>query len=306
MDYSQIKGTLYFPSYARNMVECWHNYDPRVIDRELGLAEELGLNSVRVFLHHKIYRFKSQLMTDNFENLLTLCEKHNIKALPVLFDSCGESPVSLHWISNPGNNKLMKRHWASYEKYVKDIVASHEDDSRILLWEIMSEPKGAPLNVLSDFVNHFISYVRELTKTPLTVGSGIFDPLLDIEGVSPDDIDVDVTSVHVYEYPKENWLKPLEKIGAYEKRSKKPVIIEEWGSWNIPPNKYLKTDEDQLKFYKEIAPIVMNSGYGWYLTVLMRSQQEYEYALTGIFRPDGSERPAVSIVRKELARTKNR
>ena len=46
---SAIRGANYVPSYARNDVATWMDYDPAVVDRELGYAERLNLNTVRVF-----------------------------------------------------------------------------------------------------------------------------------------------------------------------------------------------------------------------------------------------------------------
>jgi len=46
-DYAWMRGANYVPSYARNDVQIWMEYDPAVIGRELGYAERLGLNAVR-------------------------------------------------------------------------------------------------------------------------------------------------------------------------------------------------------------------------------------------------------------------
>ena len=41
----------YVPSYSRNPVQTWRDYDSATVLRELGYAQALGLNAVRVFLH---------------------------------------------------------------------------------------------------------------------------------------------------------------------------------------------------------------------------------------------------------------
>jgi hypothetical protein len=41
----------YVPSYSRNPVQTWRDYDGATVLRELGYAQALGLNAVRVFLH---------------------------------------------------------------------------------------------------------------------------------------------------------------------------------------------------------------------------------------------------------------
>src|SRR5215470_11713974 len=48
-----LVGCNYIPSRAINQLEMWQadTFDPATIDRELGWAEGLGMNCVRVYLH---------------------------------------------------------------------------------------------------------------------------------------------------------------------------------------------------------------------------------------------------------------
>src|SRR5262245_34374686 len=48
-----LVGCNFLPSTAINQLEMWQadTFDPETIDRELGWAESLGFNTVRVFLH---------------------------------------------------------------------------------------------------------------------------------------------------------------------------------------------------------------------------------------------------------------
>ena len=87
-DYAWIRGANYVPSYARNDVATWLDYEAAVIDRELGYAERLKLNTVRVFLQQAVFEKQPEKLLAEFENLLALCDKHKIKMMPVLFDSC--------------------------------------------------------------------------------------------------------------------------------------------------------------------------------------------------------------------------
>ncbi len=52
-----LVGVNYIPSTASNELEMWQEgtFDPTTIDRELGLAEGLGMNTVRVFLHYMVW-----------------------------------------------------------------------------------------------------------------------------------------------------------------------------------------------------------------------------------------------------------
>ncbi len=112
-DLSTMRGANYVPSYARNDVQTWMDYDPAVIDRELGYAAKLKLNVVRVFLQVAAYEAVPQRFLDNFENLLSLCAKHKIRLMPVLFDSCFD-PQSVDlkdyhdkkWMPSPDFSRL--------------------------------------------------------------------------------------------------------------------------------------------------------------------------------------------------------
>src|SRR5688500_10536201 len=50
-------GCNYIPSSAINQLEMWQaeTFDPFLIDKELGWAEDLGFNTIRVFLHHLLW-----------------------------------------------------------------------------------------------------------------------------------------------------------------------------------------------------------------------------------------------------------
>src|SRR5205085_2487300 len=53
-DQPWLVGCNFIPSTAINQLEMWQpdTFDPKTIDRELGWAQSLGFNTVRVFLHN--------------------------------------------------------------------------------------------------------------------------------------------------------------------------------------------------------------------------------------------------------------
>lgn len=59
--YSQQKwmtGANFNPSTAINQLEMWQEstFDPETIDKELGFAEGIGFNTMRVYLHSLAYK----------------------------------------------------------------------------------------------------------------------------------------------------------------------------------------------------------------------------------------------------------
>src|ERR1035438_1176342 len=50
-------GANFLPSTAINQLEMWQadTFDPVTIDRELGWAQAIGMNTMRVFLHNLLW-----------------------------------------------------------------------------------------------------------------------------------------------------------------------------------------------------------------------------------------------------------
>jgi hypothetical protein len=85
-----IQGSQYITSDAGNQLEMFQNdsWNPTLIDIEFGLAEALGSNTMRVFLHDLAYEVDKVGFMSRVNTLLDLAEKHGLKLLLVIFDSC--------------------------------------------------------------------------------------------------------------------------------------------------------------------------------------------------------------------------
>ena len=183
-DYGDLRGVNYVPSYARNDVAIWMDFDPVVIERELAYANTLGLNCVRVFLQYAVYEHDSKRFCDNLEMLLQLCDRHGIRLMPVVFDSCfGEFPDLANyrdkdWMACPGQNRLGAQHWPQLEQYVRDVIVHRRDDRRIVMWDVMNEPECTSYwqdanerDKIWTFLKHMLEYSHSLEPAqPLTVG----------------------------------------------------------------------------------------------------------------------------------------
>ena len=91
-DWARIRGANFIPSYASNTYEIWRNYDHDIFDRELRLAADVGYNSVRLWLNYDAFDELGAKMVDHVEDALRLCAKYHLRAVVVLFDSCGIRP----------------------------------------------------------------------------------------------------------------------------------------------------------------------------------------------------------------------
>ena len=86
-----LVGCNFITGNAVNQLEMWQGdtFDPVTIDRELGLAESLGFNSVRVFLHDLPYKDDGDGFLKRIDTFLGLAEKHKIGVMFVRSTASG-------------------------------------------------------------------------------------------------------------------------------------------------------------------------------------------------------------------------
>ncbi len=151
-----LVGSNYIPANAINELEMWQEgtFDPQRIDLELGWAESIGLNTMRVFLHDLLWRQDPARFRKRIEAFLQIAAKHHIRPLFVLFDSCWDPNPQLGkqrdprpgihnsgWVQSPGAEALGDpAQYPRLEGYVKGVVGAFAKDSRILAWDLWNEP----------------------------------------------------------------------------------------------------------------------------------------------------------------------
>src|SRR5947209_11013960 len=83
-----LVGCNFIPSNAINQLEMWQEetFDPQMLDRELGWAADLGLNTMRVFLHDLAWEKDPAGFKKRVARYLDIADKHKIRTLFVLFD----------------------------------------------------------------------------------------------------------------------------------------------------------------------------------------------------------------------------
>jgi len=320
-NWSQVRGANYIASYARNAAEVWSKFDPEILDRELGYAQSLGLNSVRVWLDYWPYEADPTLMLSRLEHFLKLCDKHELQVMLVLFDSCATKteeqlqkkeqtvdPHWKHWAANPGYRYLDPEHWKPLEAYVKAIVGAHLNDPRVQAWDVMNEPWAGQLwsnpqrkPVVTRFVRHFCEVVNDLKpQAPITVGVTFLERAEMVEDL------VEVISFHRYLGPDpKKWKAHLEEANQYSKQKGKPILLTEWGYPTWGAQRYAKrimTGGEQAKFYREILPVMTHAQVGWYVFDLVMGYGPF--ARISILKPNGEPRPAAVVIEKHLKQEK--
>lgn len=89
-DKGWLRGSNFIPSSAINQLEMWQaeTFDTITINRELGWAEEIGFNSMRVYLHHAAWRSDPEGFYDRVDQYLKISARHRISNIFTLFDDC--------------------------------------------------------------------------------------------------------------------------------------------------------------------------------------------------------------------------
>ena len=151
-----LRGCNFNPSTAINQLEMWQaeTFDPETIERELGWAKSIGMNCMRVYLHHVAWEVDPNGFKNRMGKFLTIADKHGIKTIFVFLDDCwnptykpGIQPKpkpGVHnsgWVKDPG--ALLTQDPEIYkllETYVKDVLTTFKNDQRIFLWDLYNEP----------------------------------------------------------------------------------------------------------------------------------------------------------------------
>lgn len=250
-----LVGANYVPASAINQLEMWQadTFDPKRIDLELGWAESIGMNTMRVFLHDLAYEQDKEGFKKRLDQFLAISAKHKIRPMIVFFDSVWDPHPKagrqraprpgVHnsgWAQSPGASALSNpSEYARLEKYVKDIVRTFAKDKRILAWDIWNEPdnrngddyaKQDPPNKI-ELVNKLLPMVFEWVRAakpeqPLTSGvwKGDYPNTKKFDATEQIQMDLsDVVTFHSYDPPDE-----FEKRIKFLQTFNRPVICTEY------------------------------------------------------------------------------
>lgn len=187
-NYGWMRGSDFIPSTAINQLEMWQaeTFDTATINRELGYAESIGMNIMRVYLHHLAWQMDAAGFKNRMNTYLSIADKHGIKTIFVFFDDCwnptyhaGTQPLpktGIHnsgWIRDPG--QLLYDSAAvitTLEAYVKDVLNSFRYDKRIFLWDLYNEPGNSSYGIKSmPLLKDIFTWGREVNPDqPLSAG----------------------------------------------------------------------------------------------------------------------------------------
>lgn len=249
-------GSNYNNRSAINQFEMWQadSFNPQEIDQELGWAAAMGMNIKRVYLHNLLWEEDAPGLKKRMDQFLAIADKHKIRIMFVLFDSCWDPnpkpgpqrpPIpGVHnsgWVQAPGAARLAdKSQYGKLEAYVKDVVGHFANDKRIVVWDVWNEPNNGgggsgfyketqeKKKLVAGLLGPVFEWARSVNPSqPLTSGLWIgdhWDQIDKLDAVEKIQItQSDVNSFHDYGWPE-----------SFERRAKqmlgygRPVLATEY------------------------------------------------------------------------------
>lgn len=295
-----LRGCNFNPSTAINQLETWQaeTFDPETIDRELGWAEGIGMNVMRVYLHHLAWQVDKEGFKKRMNTYLEIANRHGIKTIFVFFDDCwnptyraGKQPdpkPGVHnsgWVRDPGDllfkdPELIK----ILEAYVKDILTSFKADKRIALWDLYNEPGNSGYGSKSmPLLKKVFQWAWEIRPSQ-PVSSGLWSlSLSDFNKYQAENSDI--ITYHNYESP-DHHQAAIDSLKKYNR----PLVCTE----------YMARRNNSL--FTNIMPILKKQNIGAINWGLVAGKSNTKYAwdepipngaepklwFHEIFRPDGT------------------
>lgn len=241
-------GCNYVPSYAINQFEFWQEetFDPEVIDSELALAEDLGFNTLRIYLHEQLWYADKLGFKSRIDKFLNMAQAHGMKLIITFFTNGGnhtkefklgpqpEAIPGIHnsnWIPSPGKAVIDDpSSWPKLKEYVQDILRTYKDDDRILYWCLCNEPENMKAGCdVTDFMPEVYRWAREVgpsqpVSSPIWAIPGIRNAAsMKLDLISCALNESDIITFHNYHEPEEvkTFIKILKRFG-------RPIICEEY------------------------------------------------------------------------------
>lgn len=301
-DYSHIKGFNYTASYAHNDIDFWSNYRAEVVEREMGYAQRLGLNSARIFLPYCVYRKNPQQFLENVTDFVRTAWKHGISSTPIVFFGREFYP---DYVEEDGSADMLapeNKHLS--EEYFAALHGAIGSEPGLLFWDVSNEPGyhtpefvtyypdepefrhelsvkpedmetfRAKQELVWAYLRDMIAYMRKVDPVnALGIGNTY---AYEIEPSGTAEL-VDILIYHDYFETRKRVRDICEQMKALGEKYQKPVINNETGCL-ARANPY----DMELEILKEY-------GFGFYIFELMIGSSGWN-RVHGICYPDGTVR----------------
>lgn len=298
--FEEIRGAAYIPVRTCNAYQQWKEYNHDIADRDMGFAQKLHINAVRLWLSYEFWLESPDKFAESFEDFVTTASKKGIRVMPAVFECCGTdpSPETMNCkdqfycdaVRSPGNAITAdKKRWHEPFKFLDWFMDIYKFDNRILAVEVTNEPKN-----VND--HRFAIALLQRAKSacgdiPVTLGcEQIADNVLYKEFI-------DIYQTHENMPLSKSYLEHvLYRAKLIEEVDQKPLWVTEWqqirqGGWGMNGESPKKAD--LRPHHNTIAPSLhafKTGNFIWNLMLRPSYLKEPRAVGTfnGIFHEDGS------------------
>ena len=277
-DLSNVRGFNYASSSVRGHTETWTKYNAVEVERDLGYAQRLNFNQVRVFITYEAWTADKEAFRKNLVHFVRAAHQRGMGVMPTI----GSMPREA---LQADDGLPLAREW------VQDLVKTIGTEPGLAFWDATNEPDYPPtpaermkrrMELAKDMAGFFHEFDK---KTPVTIGYAL------VPGMEEGADAVDVLSFHDYSPSRAIIRANIARAKAFAAKAGKPVFNTEIGCV-ARSNPYDVTIQEH-----------MNANVGWYIWELMITPAWGD--VHGVFYPDGTVRDP-SIAAAVLGLFRNR
>ena len=172
VDYRNLRGFNYTQPDAVNDRDFWSHYHHDVVDRDMGYARRLHLNSARIFLSYDFYKENPGQFLANVKDFVQTAWKHGISTNPIIFMGFRFREDELPpegFMLEAGLRPIAKTledpsSWYIGEQYFDALYDAIGKEEGLLFWDIANEP-GYTDNFVT-WYDEEPSYVQDYQDRP--------------------------------------------------------------------------------------------------------------------------------------------
>ena len=160
IDYQKLRGFNYTQPDTEYDGDFWANYHHDIVDRDMGYAERLHLNSARIFLGYDFYKKNPDRFLHHVKDFVQTAWKHGISTNPIIFMGFRFREDEIPWggfMTEAGLRPICKTLedpscWHVGEKYFDALYEAIGQEEGLAFWDIANEP---------GYTDNFVTWYEE-------------------------------------------------------------------------------------------------------------------------------------------------
>ena len=134
-DYSDMRGVNYTPAANHDSANGWLDYSHAGVDRDLGYAERMRLNTLRTFVSYQAYEKNKKAFRANLIDYVRLANAHGMGVMVTLPAGVMGGPPSRETTLSP----TLKANLREFAQFLVDAVGNGKEPG-LAIWDVANEP----------------------------------------------------------------------------------------------------------------------------------------------------------------------